>query len=106
MSLKAEEFIRRFLLHVLPSNFIRIRYFGFLSNRYRKERLRQCRGLLGICPDLPKITKKTSKEMILQFTGLDISICPHCKKGNMIIIKEIPKPLNIYCYKPQVLDSS
>jgi hypothetical protein len=106
MGLKAEEFIRRFLLHVLPSDFMRIRYFGFLSNRYRKERLRQCRGLLGICPDLPQISKKTCREMILQFTGFDISICPHCKKGNMIIIKEIPRPLNRYCHKPQILDSS
>jgi hypothetical protein len=47
MDLPAEEFIRRFLLHVLPPAFQRIRYYGFLSNRYRKEKLALCRQLLG-----------------------------------------------------------
>jgi hypothetical protein len=106
MSLKPDEFIRRFLLHVLPDDFMRIRYFGFLSNRYRKERLSQCRELLGICPEPPQITQKTCLELIFQLIGLDISICPHCKNGKMRIIKEIPKPLNLYSYKPQILDSS
>ena len=44
----AEEFIRRFLLHVLPAGFQRIRYYGFLGNRYRKEKLARCRHLLGM----------------------------------------------------------
>src|SRR5262249_42904184 len=47
MPLTADEFIRRFLLHVLPSGFHRIRYYGFLGNRHRKEKLEQCRQLLG-----------------------------------------------------------
>jgi hypothetical protein len=47
MSLAAEEFIRRFLLHVLPDGFQRIRYFGFLCNRYRAQKLARCRELLG-----------------------------------------------------------
>jgi Putative transposase len=45
MTLKAEEFIRRFLLHVLPEGFQRIRYYGFLANRYREEKLEHCRGM-------------------------------------------------------------
>ena len=46
MTLSAEEFIRRFLLHVLPEGFQRIRYYGFLGNRYREEKLARCRQLL------------------------------------------------------------
>jgi len=53
MSLSAEEFIRRFLLHVLPRGFHRIRYFGFLGNRHRQEKLDPCRQLLGVAiPEL------------------------------------------------------
>ena len=48
MDLSAEEFIRRFLLHVLPDGFHRIRYYGFLSNRHREEKLALCRQLLGM----------------------------------------------------------
>ena len=46
MTLSSCEFIRRFLMHTLPSGFVRIRYFGFLANRYRRERLELCRSLL------------------------------------------------------------
>jgi hypothetical protein len=48
MTLSADEFIRRFLLHVLPDGFHRIRYYGFLGNRYRQEKLERCRQLLGM----------------------------------------------------------
>ena len=48
MTLKADEFIRRFLLHVLPAGFQRIRYYGFLGNRYREQKLAHCRKLLGM----------------------------------------------------------
>ena len=50
MPLTADEFIWRFLLHVLPSGFHRIRYYGFLGNRHRKEKLEHCRQLLGMAP--------------------------------------------------------
>jgi len=54
MTLSAEEFIRRFLLHVLPHGFHRIRYYGFQGNRYRKDKLDQCRQLLGMpIPEVP-----------------------------------------------------
>ena len=48
MTLQAEEFIRRFLLHVLPQGFQPIRYYGFLANRYREQKLPRCRKLLGM----------------------------------------------------------
>ena len=54
MTLEAQEFIRRFLLHVLPDGFMRIRHFGFLANRSKKQALAQCRKLLDLDPALPK----------------------------------------------------
>jgi hypothetical protein len=53
MTLPAEEFIRRFLIHVLPDGFHRIRYFGFLGNCHRARKLTLCRELLGMTPGEP-----------------------------------------------------
>ena len=53
MTLAADEFIRRFLLHVLPDRFHRIRYYGFLGNRYRQQKLERCRQLLGMASAHP-----------------------------------------------------
>ena len=56
MTLEAEEFIRRFLLHVLPEGFQRIRYYGFLANRYREHKLARCRKLLDMpAPEPPTV---------------------------------------------------
>src|SRR6202022_4764531 len=56
MTVEAEEFIRRFLLHVLPEGFQRIRYYGFLANRYREEKLARCRELLDMpAPEPPAL---------------------------------------------------
>jgi hypothetical protein len=57
MTLDAQEFIRRFLLHVLPDGFMRIRHFGFFANRSKKHTLPQCRKLLGLNPALPETPK-------------------------------------------------
>lgn len=53
MTLEATEFIRRFLLHILPCGFVRIRQFGFLANRARGKKLALCRALLGAVPPDP-----------------------------------------------------
>ena len=81
MTLDAVEFIRRFLLHVLPSGLVRIRHFGFLANRVRKQKLIQCRALLAasaapipIDPD-----RNTSVE--------DSRCCPICRLGRLIVIE-------------------
>ena len=76
MKLNAMEFMRRFMLHVLPSGFQRIRYYGFLSNCNRKTKLRQCLRLTDT-PFTPKV-KLTAKEHIMKITGVDISVCPSC----------------------------
>ncbi len=76
MSLDAMEFIRRFLLHVLPSGFQKIRYYGFLCNRNRNSKLRICFLLTGT-PVKPRV-KLSFRELILKVSGVDVSICPHC----------------------------
>ncbi len=90
-TLDAQEFIRRFLLHVLPNGFMRIRHFGFLANRAKKHALPQCRKLLGLNPALPEIPKKSPQDLMLELTGTDISRCPRCKQGTMVIVAELPK---------------
>lgn len=87
LTLSADEFIRRFLLHVLPEKFMKIRYYGFLGNRNRKENIRICRELLGAV--YVESTKKDTLELIKEVIGVDITLCPHCKKGQMQAVGEI-----------------
>jgi hypothetical protein len=75
MSLEAIEFIRRFLLHVLPSGFVKIRHFGFLSNRSRKKMIQHCRELLP----------PSSAEVFLKEPHLPL--CPVCKVGHLLTIE-------------------
>ena len=70
MSLSPDEFIRRFLLHVLPDGFHRIRYYGFLGNRHRKEKLQQCRQLLGMVPREENAPAEKQKQIIATATRL------------------------------------
>ncbi|MFQ5918387.1 MAG: IS91 family transposase, partial [Candidatus Binatia bacterium] len=91
MTLDAQEFIRRFLLHVLPNGFMRIRHFGFLANRSKKQALPQCRNLLGLNPALPEIPNRSTHDLMLELTGADLSRCPCCKKGTMVLVAELPK---------------
>jgi hypothetical protein len=90
MTLDAQEFIRRFLLHVLPDGFMRIRHFGFLANRSKKQALAQCRNLLKLDPALPQIPKQSALDLLLKFTGVDLSRCPCCHKGQMLTIGDLP----------------
>jgi hypothetical protein len=94
MTLSADEFIRRFLLHVLPEGFHRIRYYGFLGNRYRKGKLEQCRRLLGMVPREPdsptEVAKLDYRDRYQALTGSSLRECPACHRGRMIVIGEIP----------------
>lgn len=89
MTIAAQEFIRRFLLHVLPDSYMRIRHYGFLANRCKKQNLARCRELLGLCPDLPEIPEQTAQEKMLQLTGVDVTECPCCKQGRMERVMEL-----------------
>lgn len=101
MTLDAEEFIRRFLLHILPKGFKKIRYFGFMFNRDKKKNVILIRKLLD--SDLQTIysKKETLQEIMLRLTGMDIMLCPICGKGRLRRISEIPGIRNgIYCNPP------
>jgi predicted Zn-ribbon and HTH transcriptional regulator len=90
MSLTADKFIRRFLLHILPRGFMKIRYFGFLAHTNKRHAVALIRRLLGVNTNAEK-TKETIPEMMLRLTGSDITCCPRCKKGTMTIIKKLPR---------------
>src|ERR1051325_10358176 len=87
MTLDANEFIRRFLLHVLPDGFQRIRYYGFLGNRYREEKLARCRQLLGM-PANPPSTEESRdyRERYEELTGCSLRECPFCHHGRMVTV--------------------
>ena len=95
MTLPAEEFIRRFLLHVLPSGFHRIRYYGFLGNRYRKEKLEHCRQLLGMTPPNESSSQpqpcEDYRDRYEKLTGHSLWECPVCHRGRMITVKLLAK---------------
>ena len=77
MTLDASEFIRRFLLHVLPDRFVKIRHYGLLGNRNRKQDLEACRMALGVAVQTEK-TPQTWQELLFSITGIDIMECPVC----------------------------
>lgn len=89
--LDADEFIRRFTLHILPPGFMKIRCFGFLANTNKKEALQTIRASLGMQPP-PEPTedapKETTAEKILRLTGLDITKCPKC--GEKLRTRRLP----------------
>lgn len=94
MTLEATEFLRRFLTHVLPSGFHRIRYYGLLGNRHRTEKLAQCRRLLGMAPSPPVAADRVPadyRDRLASLTGRSLHTCPICQTGHMILIDECPR---------------
>lgn len=89
MTLPAVEFIRRFLQHVLPRRFVRIRHYGFLAPRYRRQKLARCRALLGRCA--ANVTTPLSREEIVaELFGLEPDRCPFCEAGQFRPYQELP----------------
>jgi Putative transposase len=86
MTLDATEFIRRFLLHILPRGFVRIRQFGFLANRARGKKLALCRILLGASAPAKTAATDRGKEI----EDRDDRLCPACKIGHMILVRIVP----------------
>src|SRR5262245_14966266 len=91
MTLAAPEFIRRFLLHVLPPGFHRIRYYSFLSNRYRTEKLDRCRQFLGTAPPPAPTHQATTdyRDRYEALTGVSLRACPRCQSGRMRVVEHI-----------------
>lgn len=82
MSLPAETFIQRFLLHVLPERFVRIRHYGILANRAKKAKLSRCRRLLRADPPAQPCDE-TLEQIMERLTGIDIRLCPACGQARM-----------------------
>jgi hypothetical protein len=99
ITLPATEFIRRFLLHSLPPGFMRIRYFGYLSNISKSKAIPLIRQSLGQSPQLPEKIELSVKEMMLELTGIDITRCPRCHNGTMISFNNLPKTIP-RCHDP------
>ena len=84
MTLEADEFLRRFLLHVLPPSFVRIRYFGLLANRHRNQLLSLCRSYLQSTTSPPP-------------TDGAAHLCHHCRRGTMRIVQRLsPAQLSVW----------
>src|SRR5260370_9065309 len=95
MTREGEEFIRRFLLHVLPDGFQRIRYYGFLGNRYRKEKLARCRQLLGMpaCETPTPEGSQGYRDLCEELTGSSLRESPVCHQGRMRVVAILhPRP--------------
>lgn len=92
MTLSATEFLRRFLLHVLPPGFMRVRHYGLLANRQRTVKLARGRELLGCrTPPAPGPHPEESvPERIKRLTGVDVARCPVCGSGPMRLIERLP----------------
>ena len=105
MALDAEEFIRRFLLHVVPGGFVRIRHFGFLANRTRQAKLARCREVLAQPPAPPARPIESAPALILRLTGIDIERCAVCQQGRLRLT-EILTPTPPSTRPVSVMDTS
>lgn len=89
MSLEICEFARRFLLHVLPRGFVRIRYYGFLANGCRKKKLELCRRLLSAGKTEPESVNEVQQGADQSNLSSALKTCPTCGQGKMVIVGEI-----------------
>lgn len=102
MTLAATEFIRRFLLHVLPDGFMKIRYFGFLSHRHKNRCIPVIRRLIDPESRYPEKMKETVIDIMKRLTGMDITGCSKC--GGQLLA--CPLPIIQDFSEVAVLDSS
>ena len=85
MTLSAFEFIRRFLLHILPKGYFKIRYYGLLASRNLSTKLKLCKQLLKVADKIAEQTQKLSwDELMLELFGIDVWLCPKCYKGRLV----------------------
>jgi hypothetical protein len=89
LSLHPEEFIRRFLLHVLPEGFCKIRYYGLFACRNRSTVLLNCKKTIGFARYKSRLTGLNWSEMLVVLTGKNFTVCPVCHKGKMAFDHEM-----------------
>lgn len=90
MALAAPEFLRRFLLHVLPDRFVRIRHFGLLANHGRRQALDRCRTLLHQPAPTRAAAPESAETLMLRVIGLDLRRCPFCGEGRLHVTAIVP----------------
>ncbi len=90
ISLFADEFIKRYLCHVLPNSYMRIRHYGFLSNRGRKVNIARVKKILGVSFNTEEKPEQSMEEIMLEITGKNILRCPRCSVGTMTLHYLIP----------------
>ena len=90
MTLAANEFIRRFLLHVLPPGFTKIRHYGFLASAVKRKKLELCKKLTCATPTVK--VKLSTFEFMMKLTGRDITLCPSCGIGHFTIVSGLSPP--------------
>ena len=91
MCLQAEEFLRRFLLHVLPSGFVRIRHYGLMAGANVASKLPVCRELLSVSERTTNEPRKTWVDRFVEWTGNDPTRCPHCREP--LVRRPIARPM-------------
>ena len=91
MSLSADEFIRRFFLHVLPARFVKIRYFGFLFHRDKRKNIILIRIFIDAKAEYAEPSGESVEQIMIRLTGVDIGCCPKCGKGRMVVVMKILK---------------
>jgi hypothetical protein len=108
LTIAAPEFLRRFLLHVTPPGLCRIRHYGFLSNRGKKEQLPRCRELLGQPPPSKVVAPLDVAALVLCFTGIDVTRCPQCQQGTLVLMERVlpEPPSRIKSAAPRFADST
>jgi len=105
MTLEAVEFIRRFLLHVLPSGFVHIRHFGFLANRKRKQKLALCRSLLDGSQAVSEPGAHSSGTRDSD-SAEQPRRCPVCKIGRLVRIQVLTAAACVCLPAPLIADTS
>jgi hypothetical protein len=91
LTLEGAEFIRRFLMHILPKGFVKIRHYGILANRNKKTKLRLCRKLTGSPTYKPRFEGLSTIEILCILTGKDVTVCPVCGEGKLRAMHSLPK---------------
>lgn len=86
MTLDVFEFMRRFLLHILPYRYYKIRYYGLLANRHRRAKLIRCQEILELSKqNTPSRSERLRwEDLLLELCGLDVRKCPKCQEGQMV----------------------
>ena len=94
MRLSHQEFLQRFLIHVLPAGFKRIRHYGLTANRGKAAKLAQTRAQLN-APTPVSAPPESAEAFLLRVTGHDPTRCRHCQQGSLIVIRQLPRPTRL-----------